>query len=232
MAKLTLDQAGQAFTADPGTFLRKNIVTIASGGSKAKAGVNVFLMSDNTHHDKGFTTGLSGKLGKTKDRQAWRVTWVRLGSDPVNPGEFAAHYVPMVQTSQPSHVIMPGASVSPVDLMVTSQLTGCAFGVGSKSDGTVLVTHIQPNQGIKDAGDRADDLNEAMNTSLAKLNVKFVHGRDDDGYSGSSTVVGKRVNNEWVFYLQDHGTCQYTYQSDNGKAKGTGKLLERVQVMD
>jgi len=65
----------------------------------------------------------------------------------VDPGadEFKAWYVPMQQLKGFTANWLPTEKETTLRLMLTSQLTGCLFGTGSKGSRT-CVAHIQPNQ--------------------------------------------------------------------------------------
>lgn len=221
MPNLTVAQAVQAFLADPKSFLEKNHLTIASN-NKALAGVATFFMMDNGS-SLGFTTGLSGLVGKKKKRQFFKVYWRSNGANAANADEFNAHYIPMLQTGNAQHYALPSAMVSPCDFMITSQLTGCSFALGSDGNGTRLVTHIQPNQNLV-VGLRAGDLDNAVQGVFANDTLDFVHARQPGGYTGSSTVVGKRINGDWKLFIQNHGTIQ----SGKGKNVRTDPHLQKV----
>lgn len=156
---------------------------------------------------KGFTTGLSGLLGRQKDRPIAQVT--RLPGPAVAvpaAGEFNAFYVPMVQTSDvaanTSHYSLPTAGGP--DVMITSQLSGCSFGVGSNPGGAVLVSHVQPNLALPVAN-RAADLANNLGAGFAHLTSTAAKLNQYDVYAA---IVGVRTNATWRFYLQAYDTSQ------------------------
>ena len=67
--------------------------------------------------------------------------------DDVDPGpdEFKAWYVPMQQLKGFTANWLPTEKESTLRLLLTSQLSGCLFGTGSKGSRT-CVAHIQPKQ--------------------------------------------------------------------------------------
>jgi hypothetical protein len=153
---------------------------------------------------RGFTAGLSGMLGRKKDRPYFRINLLpQTKRNPSSP-EFNAYYVPMAQTAdaarQSSHFILPGTGP---DIVLTSRLSGCSFGVGSNSGNATLVSHIQPNLAIEGGTARANDLAQNMQSGFASQGQVVSRG---DDYSDLATVIGKRSGTKWVFYLQDYVT--------------------------
>ncbi len=193
--------------ANPLTFLRHYKLVIAGGGSKSNSGIATFSFDDKTVTVKGFTTGLSGMVGKTKDRPYIKFSHKSGLADP-NPdvagGKFNAHYVAMKQIGddvRTTHYTLPGTGP---DLMLTSQLSGCTFGIGSAAKGSQLVSHIQPN-----ANATASDLHEAVADGLTSGGGKFFERQNGASYENTSnraTVVGVRNSGTWKFYAQIYKT--------------------------
>lgn len=199
MPTLTVAQAVQAFTANPGSFLRNNYVGIGSS-NKAQAGVCTFNIMDNAT-----AYGFTNKWTKNKKkRQFWKIYWRSNGANALAADEFEAHYIPMLQTNNAQYYALPSSALSNCGLMITSQLTGCSFGLGSDANGTRLVTHIQPDKTVL-AANRDTDLQQAVNGVFANLILDYTHARQPGGYDGSSTVVGHRVNDVWSFFMQNQG---------------------------
>ncbi len=199
---------------DAESLLRHFYILIAgaAGGGVAPANgqatVRRFTIEDRGMTATGFTTGISGLRGKTKARP---VVGIRL--HPALPqgqpaaDEFDAYYIPMVQTADvgnnSSHYTLPTTGTP--TLMITSQLSGCSFGVGSDANGATLVTHIQPNQAIGAGlgqagfGQRTADLANVVNTSFPQQKGVFAMGAQ---YQTRAAVIGQMKNNTWKFYLQ------------------------------
>lgn len=187
---------------NPLDCLRHYQISIA-GGSTSNSGVSAFSYYEKGGTVSGFTTGLSGALGKTKNRA--RVSLTRTGvEDPsadIADGKFNAHYVAMKQIGQDvqtTHYALPGDGP---DIMLTSQLSGCSFGIGSNAKGAQLVSHIQPKSG------------EATTESVQQLHNAVTLGDDggwnvferqsDDTYKNHyATIVGVRTKAVWQFYVQ------------------------------
>lgn len=193
--------------ANPLTFLRHYKLIIAGGGSNSNSGVATFLFDDKNSTVKGFTTGLSGKVGKTKDRpyiKFSRTSGVANPNPDIAAGKFNAHYVAMKQIGdapQTTHYTLPGTGP---DLMLTSQLSGCTFGVGSAADGSQLVSHIQPNADATPA-----DLHHAVVGAMTGGTDKLLERQSDASYGDTSnraTVVGVRNGGTWNFYTQIYKT--------------------------
>jgi hypothetical protein len=197
---------------DPEALLRHFYILIAGAGvgpapPNGQAAVQRFRVDDRGMMAAGFTTGLSGLRGVTKQRP---IVGVTLQGVPVGgPGvdEFDAYYIPMVQTTDvaanTSHYTLPTAGQPTI--MITSQLSGCSFGVGSDAHGATLVTHIQPNQavgqGLGKAGfdQRTADLANVINNSFHHRKGVFKLG---DQYQARAAVIGQLKNGKWKFYLQ------------------------------
>jgi hypothetical protein len=118
-----------------------------------------------------------------------------------DPHEFNAYYVPMVQTSDvranTSHYTLPTAGLP--NIMLTSRLSGCTFGVGSDGNGAVLVSHVQPDPTIKDDNQRRQDLENSVTGGFQNLRGLFAIG---GAYEQFAAVIGRRKGTAWKFYLQ------------------------------
>jgi len=119
--------------------------------------------------------------------------------------EFTAHYISMreydVNTgawedSDTTHYVLP--STGKVDIMVTSKLNGCTFGIGSDADGSRRVSHLRPPTRL---GDK-----EACLKLDAGTRIGFFGGKLDVGVMSSTgqngTVIGRRINGNWKYYAQ------------------------------
>jgi hypothetical protein len=197
---------------NPETLLRHFHVIVAGGSGGAPqngpAAVRRFTVSDGLITASGFTTGLSGKLGRTKNRPVVKIRIV--GGVPFGAptaDQFNAYYIPMVQTADvgnnASHYTLPTNGIP--DIAITSQLTACTFGIGSDAMGATLVTHVQPNQNLgQNTGQagfdlRVNNLATTVDNSFPNMKGKFVFQED---YNHSATVIGKLTNGNWKFYMQ------------------------------
>jgi len=115
-------------------FLRNNYVSISGGDPKviSDAGKAYFKMERI-----GETPGL--RISKLKSKED-------------GPDVFEAWYIPMQQLQKTANGCtftarkLPTTPQESPGIMLTSQLTGCMFAVGSDGSSTT-VAHIQPNQG-------------------------------------------------------------------------------------
>ncbi len=195
---------------DPEALMRHCLLMISGGMGNApangQAAPATFKVSFAEGKDvKGFTTGLSGLTGRTKKRHYVRIT-KQPGAAKPTPGqdEFNAFYVPMVQTSDVasghSHYTLP-TSGGP-DLMVTSKLSGCTFGVGSDASGAKMVTHIQPNLSTGAGPARVSELSGAVGQGFQSQTGSFARRAE---YADTATVIGYRKKAVWSFYMQATG---------------------------
>lgn len=116
--------------------------------------------------------------------------------------EFNAYYVPMVQTSDVatgnSHYVLP-SNAQALDMMITSQLSGCTFGVGSAGNGAQMVSHVQPNNSITNTGQKATDLSQAVLGGFGQPAGTAAKGSSYEQYGA---VIGRRTGAKWNFYIQ------------------------------
>ena len=83
------------------------------------------------------------------------------------------------------------------DILLTSQLSGCSFGVGSPSAHTQLVSHIQPST----PGNVG--LDPQVQSGLI-FGQKGIFSRQQGHYAGDelATIIGIRTSSVWCFYNQ------------------------------
>ncbi len=205
-----------ALLADPETLMRRCYLHIHGGSGAAPANGQAVMATFKVEFGRqtavGFTTGVSGLLGLTKDRPF--VKFIKQSGPAQNPSPadcFNAYYIPMVQTTDvaagSSHYILP---IAPGSLMITSKLSGCTFGVGSDVAGAVLVSHVQPNASA--AGGSAA-LSAAVQTGMNAVRGEF---RRHSEYDQMAAVIGRCGPTAWRFYLQASmggGFSQYAITS-------------------
>jgi len=204
----------QELTADPKAFLRHYDLSIAGGGQVATKGIHsgvaTFDCAMMGGTVTGFTTRLAGLRGKTKERERVRFTFVSLPAlQNLGVDQFDAWYIAMAQQgagTTTTHFTLPGNGGP--NLMLTSQLTGCTFGIGSQTDqGSRLVSHVQPLNGNPDQPTR-DGLRRVVSNGLTD-GVAALYGRDsqpDDGYGDGfvrATIVATRRGTNWTFWAQE-----------------------------
>ncbi len=213
--------------SDPATLLRKCRLLIAGGSASAAANGQAPISTFKVEMKEGdtvvgFTTGLSGKVGKKKDRETARVR--KLGGPAKatpGPDEFNAYYVPMMQTKDAStgssHFSLP--TKGGPDFMITSKLSGCAFGVGSSAKGATLVSHIQPNLKKAPGAERSNDLLLAVFKGFDDIPQMVRKGAE---YTDYASVIGCRTKDgEWKFYVQAVDAAEnFTY------------VISKVEVID
>ncbi len=148
---MDVTEAVASLMDNPVAFLSKNALTI-SGGSTLSSGLRIWYL-EKAGTVKAATSG-PGWSG-TRTLHHWRASVTsdtsnrslfrkQMGTQDI--AEFRAYYVAMKQIDQDvqtTHYSLPAAGGP--DFMLTSQLTGCTFGVGSQTPGSgCLVSHIQP----------------------------------------------------------------------------------------
>src|SRR5262249_37912823 len=137
------------------------------------------VVIDDNQGVLGFTTGFSGLRGTQKNRLFVKITKLD-GAAKTAPAdyEFNAYYIPMVQTSDvqggASHYTLPTTGLP--NLMITSKLSGCTFGVGSDANGSKLVSHVQPDSTIADQAQRGTDLATNVRAGFTTMKGRFRKG--------------------------------------------------------
>ena len=204
--------------ADPLKFFRRYKLTIAGGARGGASGVATFRFEDKGWTVRGFTTGFSGIRGKVKDRPELKFSkQAALDPNPdIDDGYFNAHYVAMIQDTANavagSHYALPTAgptSDANPDLMLTSQLSNCTFGIGSANAGVQLVSHMEPNLG---GGLTRPHLHASVTGGMdhgtdAVFERENQGGATGQGYgnmANRATVVAVRVGVKWKYYAQSY----------------------------
>ena len=99
--------------------------------------------------------------------------------------------------------------------MITSQLTGCTFGIGSDAAGNRLVSHIQPPQAVKNAELRRSAVAMATGRGFSADQPFSKFEREND-YACQAAIVGVRRDGKWHLYAQ------------HIDPRGTGTAIARV----
>jgi hypothetical protein len=212
----TMAQVLNEMTANPEAFLRHYFVQIAGGKAETSgtpSGVGTFSFYTYNTAVPGFTTGLSGFLGITKNREKIRFSKLRMRKSTLAADEFDAWYVAMVVSGsgvQTTHSMVPGAGGP--DILLTSQLSGCTFGIGSATaSGGRLVSHIQPLGTATGRTDMHTEMLAGLNTGgvdslFEKENRPGAHSYGGNANNRAS-VIGVRHNGQWGFYAQTYNNA-------------------------
>ena len=197
----------QLIRHDPERLLRQASLKIFGGGVSTLSSVYRFLVIDPVRTMPGFTTGLSGLRGKKKDRPVFHLKLERKAfeTERANATEdetFYAEYVAMGQVEgdrAATHRMLP-ATGGP-GIMVTAQMSGCTFGIGSDADGSRLVSHIQPPLAEKQAPSRARLLAHATAAGFDQERPQSAFRRGQD-YEFEAVILGVRRGGRWRIYAQ------------------------------
>ena len=205
------EEAVAQLTSDPYEFLRFNALQIA-GSANLASGNRIFYLQ---RLDKTASFSTSGPdWTRTATVPFWRASVTsraeyrlpQRGGGGAHMPEFRAFYVGMKQMGEEvatTHFALP--SVGGPSIMLTSQLTGCTFGVGVQvPGGSCLASHLQP-AGSGD-GKRAPG-------ALSEVGKKALKHAVSGPLGGGATilettgdtqisVVGYRDNGSWRFYKQ------------------------------
>jgi len=208
-------------TNDPAGFLASNALTIV-GGSTLSSALRIWKLSDSGTIQaatsgpgwSGYKTVRHWRAQVTPDTSNRSLFTIQEGTDL--KAEFRAYYVGMKQMGesvQSTHFMLP--AVGGPDLMLTSQLTGCTFGVGSQQGGGgCLASHMQP-AGSADGNRAPGALTElgkrAMRMAVSKPLGPGATILETTGATKIS-VVGKRTQGIWAFtkQIRDDATSRIT----------------------
>jgi hypothetical protein len=200
---ITLNAILPEMTRDPLGFLRHYYILIS--GNHDYSGVVDAWLIDREETQAGFTTGLSGRRGKTKQRP-----WIDFAIGYGQPGLYngggtmPVWYVKMRQMNEQwidTHTVLP--SQGGPDIMMTSVLSGCTFGIGIPSAGAQIVSHIQPPNKL--GGTLAHpqaQLDPLVRGGLFDGELALFSRRTQPAYTGWATIIGVRRRGSWAFYAQ------------------------------
>lgn len=185
---MSIAKAISDLKADPESFLRNSRLKIFGGGQTSFDGPANFKMEVNP--EGGF-----------------KAMYVTQDAAPLGADQFQAWYIPMQQLQGFTANWLPKPVDTPLRLLLTSQITGCLFGVGSSAQGT-CVAHIQPDQkshmdktGLNRREARQQDLwTSAATSGLAPIVYGGMTYSIDTEYVA---VVGKMDDSgQWSFFSQ------------------------------
>lgn len=219
----------------PLDFLRHYHVKISGANADEAGTVREFgiASADNTTI-QGFTTGRAGGKGEQKARRVLRVQPMHPTNGRTTGGQEAdaahriwAHYIPMwkdndnlgtaAATLTPYQLPWPGnnpGTQANPDLLLTSEISGCTFGIGANAAGNRAVIHIQPDRDLPLPNRRPHQ--QATVTRILGPNPSLIYRREErligtathTGYGDNNvTIIGIRTNNDWQFYAQIYNTA-------------------------
>ena len=212
LSNFTLAEALDILQDHPNPLFVFCYVRIA-GSAAANSGPARFAISVIAHNN-------IKKRGVTEDCQGFQIRYVApAGVVFATELEFPANYIAMKgmlalnSAAGPAGTCTVLPAVGGHDLAITSQLTGCTFGIGSQTvGGACLVSHIQPTPQPSqiNLGQSASQIEKqqamllqtgALHTAQAgALQKTFEQGT---GYDDSASVIGKRdANGIWHFFTQ------------------------------
>lgn len=184
-------------------FLRHYLLRIS--GNHGYSGETDAWFIDWGRQATGFTTGWSGRLGTTHQRD--EIGFEVQLNQPVlyaGGGQQRVWYVRMQemnQTAVDTHFCLP--RVGGPDLMLTSMLSGCSFGVGNPSHGGQMVSHIRPPNALGGTqGMSADQLDPLVEAGLGSGTRALFSRTTQTGYTDQASIIGVRRNGDWGFYAQ------------------------------
>lgn len=202
-----LNKAYAEMCADPVSFLRHYMVTIAVAGRVSPAPAT-FTMSAENNSFAGFQTGISGWRGLTKQRQKLRIMKVHPGTT-AGPDAviFQAWCIPMTEMGSPgsAHVNLPGRDGP--NIALTSQMSGCTLAIGSPAnDGSRFVAHVRPPV-PQPTEQTYMAMREAARRGRRDAFFDRLSRPGDQSYGNPfnrATIIGVRRANQWRFYAQTY----------------------------
>lgn len=201
---ITPNQALLMLQNQPETFLRKYPVRIF--GDPTGSHVATYRIEE----DAGGSHRPGSRLGTLRMHATQLFLIKSQGAVIGNPAGsvwFQAHSVKMFSASDPTAIgtyTLPAAGGP--NLMVTGQLSGCAFAIHDNGGGSYEVAHIQPHAA---SGNTSDVLHDTLNHT-GYWNV--VYGRRDYDARRAASIVGVRQAGQWRIYAQkqDRTTGDYS----------------------
>jgi hypothetical protein len=185
-------QAIAALFSNAEKFLHTNPFNIGGSGTTANA-----------------VAGEANFKMEIKASGGFSANFVDQGPAYANLDYFRAWYIPMQQLHNFTVDWLPTANDSPLNLMLTSQITGCLFGVGSKK-GRTCVAHIQPDANTHTSDDldwkeklaaRQKDLRHAA--KKAKLTRRVALDKTFTQLHYVAVVGSRDDKDKWRIYAQN-----------------------------
>ncbi|MCG8636183.1 MAG: hypothetical protein MI863_20290 [Desulfobacterales bacterium] len=229
---ITCKEFHEELLDDPVAALHRYVLIIAGGEGDGESGVKTFKFWDRNEPVKDLTTRTDitknncnritlSKNNETEDRPQIRNNF------------FNAHYVSMWTDRRPSllgvrkqcsYFIPTNASFNKnlnPDIMLTSQLSGCTFGVGKPTAAKQQqLIHIQPgnNEGGLSPANKRYHLKQTVRDLLGNHDIYGIFEKEnqlgDDRYGNNANyaaVIGVRKDNAWRFYAQVYTRKDFKY---------------------
>jgi hypothetical protein len=211
----TMAEALNELQADPEGFLRHYMVSIAGGTTGIVPRRHThFLIEAADQAYQGFQTGMAGKLGRTKERPKLNIRMADANTT-AGPGQavFDAWYIAMSDMGGGAlaHQVYLAGTGGP-DIALTSQMSGCTFGIGSAgSDGGRLVAHIRPPGGAPPNAATYQAMRQEA--TFGDMDGFFDRASRPGAASygnpeNRASIIGVRQAGNWRFYAQTYNLQQ------------------------
>lgn len=191
---------------DPRTLLDNCFLALAGGGPESISGLTWFTISKPDELQNYYVkAGQNGYVPTFEIRLCDDVPQqTNFKSGGVEYYAFEAWYVAMKRQANqgyvPSGTLCRLPSNSGPDLCITSQLSGCIFGIGNQvNGGCCTVTHMLPD-GTLDI-ERPEMVNQTE--FLHGGNISMLVERHNGSYVDRANVIGKRMWGRWFFHIQE-----------------------------
>ena len=204
---ISLDDALLLITTDPRTLLDNAFIAMAGGDNNSTSTAAIFSISKPAAEQNMYQrAGSFVPTFRVKVHQHDLMLPRKFTSGGDEYLTFAAFYIAMKpmatvvgQVPAGTHFALPAAGGGS-DICITSQLSGCTFGIGSQApNGSCLVSHIQPVGPLAGAqGPMAAQTQQLLGAAPRKLVQKG--GAND--YTDRANVIGKRTYGHWDFFIQ------------------------------
>lgn len=203
---ITLEDALLLVTTDPRTLLDNAYISLAGGGPHSISKISYFSISkplglQNMYQRAGnYVPGF--QIMVYESDVPLPAEFTTAGEDHLS---FQAYYIAMKRMAAIAGYAPAGTryalpSVGGPDICITSQLSGCTFGIGSQAPGgSCLVSHIQPT-GVLAAAQpvmaaQTQDLFGAAPQKLVQKGAAL-------DYADRANVMGQRNYGHWDFFMQ------------------------------
>lgn len=208
-----MDAADVVFglSGDPESLLRHCYLRVAGGDRtpppNGTAPISTFRVWMLDGSIQGFTTRFSGFRRQTKARpQAQIEKMSGVARTHLQPNQFNAYYIPMVQVSDVaaghSHYTLPTNDPNGPVIAITSMITACTFTLGSDVNGAILASHIQPPRAVgMNLSARLYEAAKAGHSGL-ESDIQQIGLGDGYGEGDKVTIIGRLTRRRWTFYMQ------------------------------
>ncbi|MCG8634222.1 MAG: hypothetical protein MI863_10365 [Desulfobacterales bacterium] len=218
---ITCKEFHEELLDDPVAALHRYVLIITGGKGDGESGVKTFKLWDRNEPVKDLTS--------EENRMCPKICLMKSGGETqkrpsLMENYFNVHYVSMWTDRRPSLMSMRrqcsydiplnasfDKNMNP-DIMLTSQLSGCTFGIGKPTAAKQQqLVHIQPgNEGGKlTPVNKRYHLKKAVRDLLGNHDIYSIFEREnqpgDNGYGNienGAAVIGIRKDNKWKFYAQ------------------------------